>query len=363
MFGDDPEHSPGQGSSMPSRSGTHSGRTRSGAAVLFVFILIAAGVGVAAVRYYNWCKGASGARLPVTYSVKEGAPGDEVVDDLHDAGVLRCGGVVGHGLLTKTGRSEQIRAGTYDLTTNMTLDEVLLILTKVPKAVPTLRLTIPEGYRLTQIADRVKEDLHISGKKLLQRAEGGGYSLPPYLPGGTSTVEGFLFPKTYEFIKGKVTPGDVVERLLQQFDEEVAKLPWENAKRLGVTRYEVVIIASMIEEEAKIPEDRAKIAAVIYNRLDAGMELGIDATLLYDDPTPGDGTLSESDLATNTPYNTRLRAGLPPTPISSPGMASLEAALEPAHVDYLYYVLCGADGHHEFTVGYNEFLRKKTECL
>ena len=99
----------------------------------------------------------------------------------------------------------------------------------------------------------------------------------------------------------------------------------------------------MIEREAQVDEDRATIAGVIYNRLDAGQTLGIDATLLYDDPTP-DGKLSTADLAAASPYNTRINAGLPPTPIASPGRASLEAALHPEQTDYFYYVLCPPDG-------------------
>jgi UPF0755 protein len=94
----------------------------------------------------------------------------------------------------------------------------------------------------------------------------------------------------------------------------------------------------------------------------AGMTLGIDATLLYDDPTP-DGQLSASDLTSDSPYNTRVNAGLPPTPIASPGLASLEAALNPAQTDYLYYVLCGADGHHEFSITYEQHLAAVQRCL
>ena len=118
----------------------------------------------------------------------------------------------------------------------------------------------------------------------------------------------------------------------------------------------------MIEREALLPSDRAKIAAVIYNRLADGMPLGIDATIGYIDPDPSNG-LTVSDFAIDSPYNTRLHTGLPPTPIASPGIASLTAALAPAHVPYLYYVLCGADGHHKFSVSYNQFLADKASCL
>ena len=139
----------------------------------------------------------------------------------------------------------------------------------------------------------------------------------------------------------------MIRRLLDQFGTEAETLPWANAEELGVEPYEVVVIASMIEEEAKLDEERALIAGVIYNRIELGMTLGIDATLLYDDPTP-DGQLSFSDLEFDSPYNTRINPGLPPTPIASPGRASLEAALNPADTTFLFYVLCGPDGHHEF---------------
>ena len=150
--------------------------------------------------------------------------------------------------------------------------------------------------------------------------------------------------------------------LLAQFEEQAADLPWESADQLGVTPYEVVTIASMIEREAAVPNERPLVAAVIYNRLEEGMTLGIDATLQYIDPNPEDG-LTQSDLAIDSPYNTRLHKGLPPTPIASPGRDSLAAALEPADEPFLYYVLCGEDGSHEFSVDYDTFLADKARCL
>jgi UPF0755 protein len=129
-----------------------------------------------------------------------------------------------------------------------------------------------------------------------------------------------------------------------------------------VTPYQIVTVASMIEREARVPEDRPLIAAVIYNRLDRGMDLGIDATVEYIDPDPENG-LTASDFRIHSPYNTRLHPGLPPTPIASPGLASLQAALDPAKVGYLYYVLCGADGHHVFSTSYDQFVKDKARCL
>ena len=235
------------------------------------------------------------------------------------------------------------------------------ILSTPPPAVPTIRLTIPEGYRLTQIADRVHEELGIDPDRFVALAQSKDWSLEPYLPAGQGT-EGFLFPETYRFSKTDTTAKDVIQRLLDQFGTEADGLDWGKAKGLGVSDYQIVVIASMIEREAAVASDRAKIAAVIYNRLAAGMPLGIDATIGYIDPDPSNG-LTASDFEIDSPYNTRLHTGLPPTPIASPGIASLRAALAPAHVAYLYYVLCGADGAHRFSVSYQQFLSDKAECL
>ncbi len=325
-----------------------------------VVILAVLGGGLVAVRYYDWCQGASGPRTPVTFTVREGDTGAEVVARLHEAGVLRCG-TVSRWLLRRSGLEDRILPGTYELATNMPPEEAFRALTEPPPPAPTVRLTIPEGYRLIQIAERVHEVLGIPERRFLAEAESGRWALPPYLPKDAPSVEGFLFPETYEFLREGTTARDVVRRLLDQFAAEAEHLPWDNAERLGLSPYEVVIVASMIEEEAKLPEERPLIAGVIYNRLRAGMALGIDATLLYDDPTP-DGQLSSSDLEHDSPYNTRLRVGLPPTPISSPGLASLEAALNPAETDYFYYVLCGADGHHVFGVTLADHERNRARC-
>jgi UPF0755 protein len=257
---------------------------------------------------------------------------------------------------------EKIRTGTYRLTTGMTLDAALEVLTTPPPKVRTVSLLIPEGFRLTQIAARVQKELKIPAKRFLKEVDSGRYSLPPYLPEGKRTSEGFLFPKTYEFVKADLSARLVARKLLEQFGKEAGDLPFDRADALGVTPYQVVIIASMIEEEARVPKDRALISGVIYNRLERGMTLGIDATLLYDDPTP-DGQLSSSDLEYDSPYNTRIHPGLPPTPIASPGAASLRAALEPAQTDFLFYVLCGKDGHHRFARTEREHIRNVHDCL
>ena len=328
-----------------------------------MLFLVVVGAGAWGASYYRRCQeAADGPSKPVTVTVVEGATGEQVIEDLHARGVIPCGGFVGNILLRGTGKADRIRTGSFELTTGMTLEAAVTALTTPPPKVPTVDLVIPEGLRLTQIAKEVHDDLQIPTKRFLKEVQSGRYVLPPYLPRGTATPEGFLFPKSYEFVKKGLSSKVVAERLLEQFREEAESLPFDRTEELGVTPYELVIIASMIEEEARVDRDRRLIAGVIFNRLEMGMALGIDATLLYDDPTP-DGELSSADLAFDSPYNTRINPGLPPTPIASPGVESLRAALDPADTKFLYYVLCGADGHHKFALTNAEHVRNVDECL
>jgi UPF0755 protein len=360
------ESTPVPDASSPGRSG----RRVSLLVALILFVLVASGLAYAANQYRD-CKNAPAATgRKVSFDVPDGATGQDVVQSLAEQGLIRCGGFVGNLLLRGTGRANDIQSGTYRLTMGMTLDEILTVLTTPPKEIPTVDVTIPEGLRIRStysgersISSVVAEQLGLSAKRFSQLAESGRSSLAPYLPKGTPTAEGFLFPSTYRIPKKTLSEEVVITTMLDQFRVEATDLHLRaGAAKLGFSPYQIVTIASMIEKEAAVPEDRAKIASVIYNRLDQGMTLGVDATLLYDDPTP-DGQLSDADLATNNPYNTRINAGLPPSPIASPGEASLRAALHPADTPYLYYVLCGKDGSHKFARTYDEHLQNVSACL
>jgi UPF0755 protein len=331
---------------------------------LLVALAVFVGGVVAVARYYDRCgKPPPGRAEPVTFTVPPGTTGKQVVRDLHTQGLVSCQGFVMDLILRGTGKADGILAGTYDLRHGMSLDEILDVLTTPPPRIPTVKMTIPEGFRITQIAQRVQEDLHIPSRRFLAALEDSGVSLPPYLPATASSAEGFLFPATYRLPRDHLQPRAVIEEMLHVFGEQATTLRLrQGAGRLGLSPYEVVIVASMVEKEARVQRDRPLIASVIYNRLKADMPLGIDATLLYDDPTP-DGSLSSSDLESDSPYNTRLLLGLPPTPIASPGAASLRAALHPADTGYYYYVLCGKDGSHKFAVTYAEHLRNVNACL
>jgi UPF0755 protein len=345
------------------RRARHARPARRALFLLSILLLLLLGTGIAGTSYYRWCESGSGSRTPVDLTIPQGTSASRVIDLLHEHGVVRCGGLVGRLILYRKGTPE-FRAGRYLLATNMGFDEAIKVLTTPPHKARTKNLTIPEGFRLTQIAARVQATFGIPAKRFLRVANDGRWELPPYLHKGQS-LEGFLFPETYRFAVNTVTPQVIIRELLDQFGKEVEGLPWQNASKLGVTPYQVVIVASMIEREAKLDRERPLISAVIYNRLKIDMALGIDATLLYDDPTPGDNTLTYSDLHTDNPYNTRLRKGLTPTPIASPRLTSIEAALDPAHVPYLYYVLCPKDGPgvDRFSVTNREFVNNKHECL
>lgn len=306
----------------------------------------------------EWCAEAMGSQEPVTFTVPEGSSGSDVLVLLQDDGIVRECGMFARYLAR--GKIDGVQAGRYPMTTNMTLDDALAALSEGPPPVETVTATFPEGLTVAQTGEAAAEQLGIPAGQVRQLAESGRLSLPPYLPGGRPTAEGFLFPKTYEFVKGEANAKGLVRRMLEQFEAEAAGLPWDNAQRLGVSPYEVVVIASMIEREAANDSERPRVAAVIYNRLASRTPLYIDATLQYIDPDPSNG-LTESDLAIRSPYNTRLVKGLPPTPIASPGRASLKAALEPANTDDVYYVLCGKT--HRFTASYDQFLAWKEQCL
>ncbi len=274
------------------------------------------------------------------------------------AALLEEAGVVDNALLFRLfvqqrGSEKNLAPGEYEMITGSEYEEVLDMLTAGPPVI-TYNVTIPEGFTSIDIIERYSSELPFITSEDMERAvliDNYDYDFLD----GLESLEGFLFPKTYE-IMAQYRPADIVDMMLVQYQLETGDLDYGLAREKGLSSYDILKIASMVEREAYIPEERALISAVIHNRLDIGMTLGIDATLSYflqkwDEP------LTESDLAQDTPYNTRIYAGLPPTPICNPGLASIAAALEPADVDYLYFVVTDSQTHeHSFTDDYNEHL-------
>jgi UPF0755 protein len=326
-----------------------------GIVILLVIILVLGGILVAGGTFYNWATTASGPQTPITLEIPRGATGAQVAELLRAKDVIRSTFIFKLEARFR-GFKAGFEAGRYsNLTTNMTISEVLDALKKGPAVESLPPVTFPEGLTVAQTADRAFKKLGISKKTFLKAAKSGDYSLPPFLPEGTKTVEGFLFPNTYDFLKD-ATADAVIKRLLSQFEHEAAALPWDQAKDLGVTPYQAVIVASLIEKEARYNPDRAKIARVIYNRLKKGMLLQIDATINYALGRSGPILLKDRDVP--SPFNTYLHTGLTPTPIASPGKASLLAALAPAAGNWLYYVLVDCKtGRHAFATSLTEFNR------
>jgi UPF0755 protein len=205
------------------------------------------------------------------------------------------------------------------------------------------------GARVKEIAKKADLERHIrvrlSQKAYLAASKKG--VVPCFGKGVQKNLEGFLFPAKYAF-QFDTTSRDLVGTQIQTFCERWATVNLAYARSKNLTRYDVLKIASMVEEEAAVPQDRALIAAVIYNRLHAHMTLGIDATLRYGLRIPPTQSITETELASNNPYNTRKLYGLPPTPIGNPGLASIKAAAHPAKVSYLYYVRIPGTNRHKF---------------
>jgi cell division protein YceG involved in septum cleavage len=204
-----------------------------------------------------------------------------------------------------------------------------------PVVIKTITVTIPEGYARSQTAEIAKQEgLNGSYEQASVRSK---YFNPAQYGGkGAKDLEGFLFPDTFELEKS-ASAADLVQLQLEDFKRRIEGVSMSYASSKNLTVFDVVTIASMIEDEAGVDNQRKLVAAVIYNRLRDGMPLGIDATVRF---ATGNYTqpLTESELAVDSPYNTRVNTGLPPGPIDSPGLAAIEAAAHPAKVDYLFYV-------------------------
>jgi UPF0755 protein len=256
------------------------------------------------------------------------------------------------------------QAGDYEgLRTNSSAGDVVTILKAGPAPPRTVEFLVREGLWESEIRALILEAFPKMSPEALDAALASSH--PLLQPSGSTNLEGFLFPAKYEVANANdADPQKLIDQMIEAFDRVSAAegLPDATAKLAGVagqrkiTPYEALIVASLVESEAKLPEDRPKIARVIYNRIAKGMSLGIDASVLYA-LQQRKATLTSKDLAVDSPYNTRLKNGIPPAPINSPGKASINAALNPAPGDWIYYVLTDTDGRHFFTNSASDFQR------
>lgn len=255
----------------------------------------------------------------------------------------------------------ELTPGYYQLRPNDHMGNLMRTLS-IPPSQTFTKVTFPEGFTYAKMGIRLEDKVPRLSASEFGVAATDGTIRSIYLPDGINSLEGLLFPDTYQVSNGE-TEAQVVQRMVDLMERVASQEDIEaKSASMGLTPYQVLVVASLIEREAAVPEDRAKIARVIYNRLFFGMPLQIDASLYYQQ----DGDLPFSELREiDTPYNTYLHEGLPPTPIANPGRASIEAALNPAPNPslgdpicvelpegtpcvYLYYVLADTDGRHVF---------------
>jgi uncharacterized YceG family protein len=345
---------------MPAAAATNGGTTPPRRPPAFLgriarhpFLIFAAIAGLFALWFLNSLfqplHGDGSGRVQVT--VPKGSSVSEVGDLLADKGVID-NSTLFQVRVTLAGKRSEIYSGNFTLAEEMSYGDAIDALSE-PPVKRTLTVTIPEGLTRSQAAQLV-EEVGVPGdytkatirSKYLDPADYGGK--------GAKDLEGFLFPNTFE-LRPNAPVEDLVQLQLQDFKKRIKGVDMSYAKSKNLTVYDVLTIASMIEEEAGVDSQRKLVAAVIYNRLKEGMTLGIDATIRF---ATGNYTepLTESELAIDSPYNSRTNVGLPPGPIANPGLDSIEAAAHPARTDHLFYVTTpGACGKLTFTETEDEF--------
>ncbi len=283
----------------------------------------------------------------VVVSVPKGASVSEVGDLLDNTGVVSSSTLF-QLRVTLAGKRSDLLPGTYTLRKGESYGDAINDLTTPPRKRGIVTVTIPEGLSRAQVAPLAKQ-AGLTGSYMKSTVHSKFLNPSHYgAQGRARNLEGFLFPDTFQ-VKSGTPVGNLVQEQLQDFQRRIKGVNLKYARSKNLTTYDVLIIASMIEREAQLDRERPLVAAVIYNRLHRGMPLGIDATTRF---AVGNYTqpLTESQLSSPSPYNTRLHAGLPPGPIGNPGLASIKAAAQPAKVNYIYYVVKpGTCGEHSFS--------------
>ena len=347
-----------EGAPRPRRRRRRGGRVL---AVLFVLLLIVGLVVGGTLAARKLFGGASVADYsgtgtdPATVQVMPGDTAGDVADTLAEADVVasRQSFFV---VAAADPRATTLQPGFYELRLQMSAAEAFELLLD-PGSRVVGRVTIAEGLTVPQTLEVLAKGAELPLTQLQAAAKDtASLGLPAYAEG---KLEGFLFPATYDVEPG-ATAAQVLTQMIDRFEQAATTVDLEaRAKALGRTPYEVVIVASLIEREVRFDDEYGKVARVVYNRLDQGIPLGIDAAIAFGVGMEAGEELRASDLARDTPYENRRKRGLPPTPIASPGEATLKGALNPENSNILYYVLATAEGRSFFTDDYNAFLRQR----
>ena len=297
-------------------------------------------------------------KADITFKVKDGESLNGLFERLNNENVLRSS-FFSKIYIKFNNVEESIKPGTYTVNSDISFNDFLSVLTD--GKVSDYKVTFPEGYTVEDIAKKLEESKVCTKDEFLKVVK--EYPLPSYIKPNKERkyeLEGFLFPDTYAIPKG-TTPKEIVAMMLNRFEGVISEIQSELGITIPKEEYEkYVIVASMVEKEARDDSERAEIASVIYNRLQKGMPLQIDATVLYALGEHKD-TVLYKDLKVDSPYNTYKIKGLPVGPICNPGKPSLLAAIKPAKTDYIYYLLNPSNNKHYFTNNYEDFLAKKKE--
>jgi peptidoglycan lytic transglycosylase G len=287
----------------------------------------------------------------VSVEIPAGSTAEDIAAILAAQGVVRTAQEFEVAVRNNSAAS-RLQAGIYDLETLMDPNQVVATLVLGPVA-EVYRVTVIEGLRVNEILAKLSDASGIPVSDFEDALTGGEVETSiremPDEPTLTDW-EGLLFPDTYEFAR-TAQASAILQRLASTMEQRVDSIDWTQLETKGLTQYQGVIIASLVESEVLLDEERPKVSSVIHNRLDIGMKLDIDATILY---ALGTRDIGKFDRDVDSPYNTYLVNGLPPTPISAPGRASLEGAAAPDTTDFLYYVLSDKDGHHAFAATLDE---------
>ncbi|MCQ3804458.1 MAG: endolytic transglycosylase MltG [bacterium] len=287
----------------------------------------------------------------VEVDIPFGSSATRVAEILMEAGVIADSGLL-LAAVQDAGVAGSIQAGTYQLTTGISMEQLLVELLAGPVAT-TYRITVFAGLRIDEILDLLAEASRIEREQfenaLLNQVVTSVY-LDQSAPVTLRSWEGLLFPDTYEFDNDADAP-QILQRLSDTMEQRMSLVDWSGIAPLGFTPYQGIVMASMIESEVRLAEERPLVASVIFNRLGDGTMLQMDSTVLYALDTRD---VAEFDPQVDSPYNTYRHSRLPPAPISAPSFASLQAAAQPAATDFRYFVLASAEGRHTFSVTFEE---------
>ncbi|MDY7101129.1 MAG: endolytic transglycosylase MltG [Actinomycetota bacterium] len=329
---------------------------RIAAAGLLLALLIVGIVGYAGFWVYRQVNPAGDPGPEIEIAVPAGATTAEIAVILDENAVVSNGRIFQEYVRIRD--AGPFQAGDYTFAENSPMGDALEVLAAGPAEPEFFQVTIPEGLTVEQIAAQLAEQVPDFELADVQAAMTSGQVQTPFLPEGQTSLEGLLFPDTYQFEEG-ATPLDVLNRMSQEMVSVATELGLEEAAATyGYTPYELLIMASMLEREVRLPEEHGMVARVLYNRIGAQMTLGIDATVRYAVDKPNE-PLTVEDLDVDSPYNTRKYQGLPPTPIAVPSRSAIAAVISPTEGPWLFYVLADEEGHHFFTDSYDEFLRQR----